>query len=603
MKKTLPFIILFIIALVIAIATIVEDNYGTEIASKYIYSAPWFVCLWGAVVLFSVPLIVKRKLWKRIAVFGLHLSFITILAGALITHLFGEKNPTPFDGKGSFAYDPYGIAVSFTGYAMLAISAVWMLIARSGEIKNLIRKLKESSSVLSIIMLLSISLAIPSAAQAERAAEPHCMERAKADSLKTKQIIYNGRICPLNTLARDFTTKLTGKASFGNLTPEQVLLSWLLYADDWQHVNMIKVKDKNVKKQLGITTELACFADFFDQEGYYRLPPHAHPDVEDKLGIILWLQEGTLLLPLPAQATPLPDEKVRAEILYNETPFATILFILCLTTAFITLGFITARIAGSNLSPAIDKGISIVTTIVLITALIILTFCLALRWYISGTVPLTNGLETMQFIAFVSLLCGTIIAFTLPRANYIKAGTLLIAGFTLLVSHLAEMNPQITAIAPALMSPWLSSHVSIIMVSYAIYGFMFINSITYLIVPSVRTAKTAECNVDATPNEHPLTILNRLLLYPSTFCLAIGIFLGAVWASESWGAYWSWDPKESWALISMMLYGVAFHNKSLSFLRSEKIFHIYIIMCFLTIIMTYFGVNYLLGGMHSYANS
>ncbi len=598
MKKSLPFIILFVIALVIAIATIVEDNYGTETASKYIYSAPWFVCLWGAVVLSSVPLFVKRKLWKQYAVFGIHISFIIILIGALTTHLFGEKNPTPFDGQGSFKYDPYGITISFIGYALLAISFMWMLIARSGEIKRLIRKLKENSSMLGIAFLIGASFLFSSHAIAKTApATPHCMERAQADSLKYKQIIYNGRICPLNTLARDFTTKLTGKPTFRGLSSEQVLLSWMLYADEWQHVDMIKVKDRKLKKQLGITTELARFTDFFDEEGYYILPPHSNPDIEDKLGIILWLQEGTLLMPLPEGATPLPEEKVKAEILYNETPFATVLFILCLTTAFIALGFITARIAGASIPKHIEKGISIATTSVLIIALAILTVSLGLRWYISGIVPLTNGLETMQFIAFISLLCGTIVAFTLPHSNYLKAGTLLIAGFPLLVSHLAEMNPQITAIAPALMSPWLSSHVSIIMVSYAIYAFMFVNSIVYILIPSLHKRQMADIQ-----SEHSLTLLNRLLLYPSTFCLSIGIFLGAVWASESWGTYWSWDPKESWALISMMLYGVAFHTKSLYFLRSEKAFHIYNIMCFLTILMTYFGVNYLLGGMHSYAN-
>ena len=98
-----------------------------------------------------------------------------------------------------------------------------------------------------------------------------------------------------------------------------------------------------------------------------------------------------------------------------------------------------------------------------------------------------------------------------------------------------------------------------------------------------------------------LTLLSRLMLYPAVFFLAAGIFLGAVWANVSWGKYWSWDPKEVWALITMMIYAVPFHHESLHFLRQPKWFHLYLILAFFTVLMTYFGVNYFLGGMHSYA--
>ena len=100
-----------------------------------------------------------------------------------------------------------------------------------------------------------------------------------------------------------------------------------------------------------------------------------------------------------------------------------------------------------------------------------------------------------------------------------------------------------------------------------------------------------------------LTLLSRLLLYPATFFLGAGIFLGAVWANVSWGRYWAWDPKEVWALITFLVYGVAFHSQSLQIFRKPLFFHIYMILAFLTVLMTYFGVNYVLGGIHSYANS
>ena len=151
-----------------------------------------------------------------------------------------------------------------------------------------------------------------------------------------------------------------------------------------------------------------------------------------------------------------------------------------------------------------------------------------------------------------------------------KAGLSFAAAFVLLVSHLGEVNPRITPLMPVLHSPWLSAHVSIIMMSYA------------LLV---------------------LSIVERRLLRLAVFFLAAGIFLGAIWANVSWGTYWSWDPKESWALITLLVYSVPLHSESLPWFRSTRNYRIYSLLALCCLLMTYFGVNYLLGGMHSYANS
>jgi ABC-type transport system involved in cytochrome c biogenesis permease subunit len=96
--------------------------------------------------------------------------------------------------------------------------------------------------------------------------------------------------------------------------------------------------------------------------------------------------------------------------------------------------------------------------------------------------------------------------------------------------------------------------------------------------------------------------ISTIMLYPALFLLSIGIFIGAIWANQSWGTYWSWDPKETWALITMMVYAIALHCGSLPVFRRPMVFHVYMVVAFLTVLMTYFGVNFLLGGMHSYAN-
>lgn len=142
---------------------------------------------------------------------------------------------------------------------------------------------------------------------------------------------------------------------------------------------------------------------------------------------------------------------------------------------------------------------------------------------------------------------------------------------------------------PVLLSPWLSLHVSLIMVAYALFALMCLCSILAL---SIRRH---------TWQRQRLTLFCRVLLYPAVLCLGIGIFIGAVWANVSWGSYWAWDPKEVWALITFMLYGMAFHVQSIPRFRNPYFFHWFLIVSFSAILMTYFGVNYVLGGMRSYA--
>ncbi len=171
---------------------------------------------------------------------------------------------------------------------------------------------------------------------------------------------------------------------------------------------------------------------------------------------------------------------------------------------------------------------------------------------------------------------------------------LLMSGFMLLVSHLGEMDPSITPRMPVLNSPLLSIHVSIIMISYALFSLTFISAIAYFFTNKSKKASIIQINKQ-------LTTLSQIFLYPAITTLGLGIFIGAIWANISWGTYWGWDPKETWALITFMIYAIPLHKASLQSLRSEKKYHIFMFIAFLSILMTYFGVNYILGGMHSYA--
>lgn len=169
----------------------------------------------------------------------------------------------------------------------------------------------------------------------------------------------------------------------------------------------------------------------------------------------------------------------------------------------------------------------------------------------------------------------------------------LLSGFFLLVSHIGQMDPQIGKLMPVLNSPLLSLHVSIIMMSYALLSVTFICGLTALISRFITFQHS--------PSAAHLQLLSLLFLYPALTTLGLGIFIGAIWANVSWGTYWSWDPKETWALITFMVYAVVVHTRTLPALRRPMTYHLYVTLAFLTVLITYFGVNYFLGGMHSYA--
>ena len=220
-----------------------------------------------------------------------------------------------------------------------------------------------------------------------------------------------------------------------------------------------------------------------------------------------------------------------------------------------------------------------------------LTTCIALRWVIKGTLPMSNGYETMLFIAWFVMLITLLVRIKMPAlpknlSSLIVMAGFLSSGFFLLVSHINQMDPQITHLMPVLNSPLLSLHVSVIMMSYALLSLTFICGVVGLVMKG---------------SAEQLAVLSRIMLYPSLTTMGLGIFIGAIWANVSWGQYWSWDPKETWALITFMVYAIAVHQQSLPVFRRPRFYHAFMVLAFLTILMTYFGVNYILGGMHSYA--
>ena len=494
------------------------------------------------------------------------------------------------DMKGSIltiTYDPYGTGITYIGYGLLIVSAILLLLLRTPRIKQLYRQLN-GSRVLAIGCLVLMT--------ASTFAKTPVMAREDAEKAERKLIVYNGRVCPLNTLAHDFCLKITGKTSYKGLSAEQLLLSLPMAPEEWSEKPLLKIKNKALKERLGIKTDLARIKDFYENDGRYKLDILLNEqmnkaeddqdkklvrsiyDVDEQISLVNAAVTGKLIESYKGNNPP-SETHISAEIIYNQLPLTVVGAFMILTGILI---IVIAEIIRK-------KGFAVKLGILLIISAFQLAVFI-LRWYISGNIPLSNGYETMAFVSLSTSLLTLSAIWMLRKqpfvCNTVTIGGLMIAGLTLLVAHLSEMSPQITSLMPVLHSPWLTTHVSLIMISYSLFAFMAVIA-----------------GVDLVKKDARLDALNRLMLYPAEIFLTIGIFLGAIWANQSWGTYWSWDPKEVWALISMLIYCIPFHTESLPFMKKAKVMDWYLIMAFLSILMTYFGVNYLLGGMHSYAGN
>lgn len=478
------------------------------------------------------------------------------------------------------AYDPIGLPLTYAAYALLGLSMMGVIVTKW---RKMFRKKAKIVPILATTTLFLTTLPMPLHAK-ESVPTVNAEQAAKMERL---QVSGEDRVMPLGTLARDFLLTVYGATEYRGLTATQVLAGWTLRPDAWKNQPMILVKNAELRERLGIKIGKNCsFASLFAADGTYRVEALTVADVpetlrksamelDEKVGLILMATRGELVRPAPT-AAKVSEQRVTAELLYNRLPHTFPLFIACcmLSLLIFFIGQTDRRVFGRIRLIALCHWALFALTLYH-------TALYALRWYIGGRIPLGNGPETMLFMA----LCLLWLAVgTRRRQPLLTAPAILMAGFTLLVAHLSENQPHIGGLMPVLQSPLLTIHVSIVMTAYALLALTCILSATWLF----------------TRNE-TLTQLSHHLLLTAVFLLAGGIFIGAVWAGVSWGTYWSWDPKEVWALITLLVYALPIHARSLPIFRQPTTYHIYMTCAFLTVLFTYFGVNYVLGGMHSYA--
>ena len=554
-------------------------------------------------------------------------------------------------------HDPWGIGITYTGYALLFISLIATMVSKKTRMRHLYRKALslQGAKAWAVTALLAVS----SFATSANAQEMVKIDGDIADDFGKICVLYNSRITPINTVATSFVTKLCGKPTWDGLSSNQVFAGWIFDVPYWETVKMIEIKEKKAQELLGINGKWASFDDFWDSYNNYKLDAPLKKaykdgdtklqkqlrDADEKFNIIRMLYGGEMLKMFPytnkqkhiqwfAPGQPLGNlslneqelvfikksmdylaesiitgDKARAEEIakkiysyqhvrgkavvptkfriytetfYNKTNAQRLPVML-----YLTLSLLLAIVSTLSLNNGKQKKTRLVSSVLTWVMLIHTTLLLALRWFVSGHLPMSNGYETMQFMAWATLIVTLVMQ---KRFLPVKQFGPLLSSFALLVAMITDGNPQITQLMPVLQSPLLSVHVMVIMFSYALFGLTALIGLQGLIAHHRKQEE----------KEQQLAALSQFLLYPAVALIAIGIFIGAIWANVSWGRYWSWDSKETWALITMLIYSAPLHA-DIKWLRKAQHMHIYMLLAFLSVLMTYFGVNYFLSGMHSYA--
>ncbi|APS39491.1 cytochrome c biogenesis protein CcsA [Salegentibacter sp. T436] len=287
------------------------------------------------------------------------------------------------------------------------------------------------------------------------------------------------------------------------------------------------------------------------------------------------------------------EEKVNAEIAYNKYDIFRNLFWMYMVAGLFMLVIVIVKIFKEN--KFIDWLVKI-SAVVIIVLFVLHTLGLIARWYISGHAPWSDAYESMIYVAWATMFFG--LAFG-RKSTLTIASTAFVTSMILMIAHWNWMDPSIANLQPVLDSYWLMIHVSVIVGSYGPFTLGMILGAVALLLMIFTTEKNKK-KMDLNIKE--ITIITEMALTVGLVMLTIGNFLGGQWANESWGRYWGWDPKETWALISIMVYAFVIHMRLVPGLRSRWFFNLMAVVSFASILMTYFGVNFYLAGLHSYAS-
>ena len=570
----------------------------------------------------------------------------------------------------SVNHDFWGTWISYLGYLLLTVGMILSLINPTSHFQNLARRLKTLSASKAVLIFLLMGFSLGAGAQPGTASQIPVVDKQIVDAFSRMWVHSpDGRIEPVGTLASDVVRKISRKQKLYGKSPEEAVLSMMLYPEMWQRLPILKVSNKTLAATLGARSSYVSLVDLFDEQGQYKLiedvkaayskAPALRNRVEkeyiyldEKVNISFMIFRNSLLAVFPDEdvtkpwmkpgeprshlaggdsifvnsgfdlfkqfvlenqksdaldllravgvfqekfgAEILPSEnKNRAELLYNKVnPFERI-FPWYLAFGFLLLFVLFVNIFRQK-ALALWLKAGFYGLIGLLFAMH--TGGLIFRWYISGHAPWSNGYESVVYVAWASMLAGLLFGRKYPMVVGTAA---FFAGISLFVAHLSWMNPEITPLVPVLKSYWLTIHVAVITASYGFIGLSAFLGILVMILMIIRNQINGK---KVTQIIEQLTTINEMSATVGLYFLSIGTFFGGIWANESWGRYWGWDPKETWSLITMVVYSFIVHMRLIPSLKGVFNYNFASILGFTSVLMTYFGVNYYLTGLHSYGS-
>lgn len=568
----------------------------------------------------------------------------------------------------SVNHDLLGTWITYIGYLLLFFGFVFSLLNKHSYFQFLVRKLKQSSVKMLLMLLTLGGLTVNVNAQPGATAAIPGIDKSTVDAFSKLWIQgVDGRIEPLSTLNSEIVRKVSHKSALYGKSADEVVLSMMAYPEIWRTLPIIRVSDKTVAAQLGTTEKYITIEQVFDEQGNYRILQNVQQayskapafrnmvekeyiNLDERINICFMVFQGSIfkIFPrstreaswnYPGEDSPdytggdsifiksgfqlllqtiteqkyadanqilaaisnfqnkyggnlIPSENKRdIEILYNNVnPFKRV-FPFYLMFGFLLLTVLLVNIFRQKQFP---KFLWVTFFVIIFITFLIHTGGLILRWYISGHAPWSNGFESMVYVSWAVMLAG----FVFGRKYPLVVGTAsFLTGISLFVAHLSWMNPEITPLVPVLKSYWLTIHVAIITASYGFLGLSTFLGVLALILMVLRNKKN---QIKVTVFIEQLTTINEMSATVGLYFLTIGTFLGGVWANESWGRYWGWDPKETWALITVVIYSFIVHMRLIPSLKGIFNYNMASVLGFASVLMTYFGVNYYLSGLHSY---
>ncbi len=580
----------------------------------------------------------------------------------------------------SVNHDAWGTRISYLGYILLTIGMIASMFSRKSRfyaLRESIANLRTANKTYLVFLLVSLSI-LSGNSQNDKfsvsSLPPVNLEHANQFGRLIVQD-PNGRMKPMNTLAKEVLRKVSRKEVLFGLSSEQIFLSMIAYPEIWNKAPIIKLgMHEKIQEVFQTKEKMISYLDFFETSGEYKLRNEVRSafnmkpvdrgvfekeiiKLDEKVNIVSMIFSGSLLrlFPIPddknnhwgapsdaheghvmneTDAFPqkfvdayvslikeagisndwksandllkeLDDfqkrvghevypsnQKINAEILLNELNIFDRLGKLygLLGSAFLTLLFI------SIFSPKVSlKWPFKIALVILVIGFIFQTTGLGLRWYVSGRAPWSNGYESMIYIAWTTILAAMIFARTTMGG---LAAACILSSTVLMVAGLSWLDPEITPLVPVLKSYWLTIHVSL---EAGSYGFLVLGAIIGALNLILMIFRSSENKIRMDRIIAELSYTSEMTLIGGITMLSIGTYLGGVWANESWGRYWGWDAKETWALVSILVYSFILHMRLIPGLQSKYAFNTATLFGFASVMMTYFGVNYYLSGLHSYA--